>query len=123
VVGGHEVFFLWDVISDTQELSHAIAASVSHLADHNPIPKWHGLISGVAFPVAAPAERCRGSSRRRSPGYHPSRSCGSPIPPTEGSQASQSAEPRPSIQPRFILFAKRGEPLRVMCSLRLKSSP
>jgi hypothetical protein len=50
VVGGHEVFFLWDVISDTQELSHAIAASVSHLADHNPIPKWHGLISGVAFP-------------------------------------------------------------------------
>jgi hypothetical protein len=37
VVGGHEVFFLWDVISDTQELSHAIAASVSHLADHNPM--------------------------------------------------------------------------------------
>ena len=37
MVGGHEVFFLWDVISDTQELSHAIAASVSHLADHNPM--------------------------------------------------------------------------------------
>ena len=37
MVGGHEVFFLWDVISDTQELSHAIAASVSRLADHNPM--------------------------------------------------------------------------------------
>jgi hypothetical protein len=53
-VGGHEVFILWDVISQSQELSHAIAASVSHLAVHNPIPKWHGLISGVAFPYSPP---------------------------------------------------------------------
>src|SRR5947208_2227472 len=53
-VTGHEVFILWDVISDSQELSHAIAASVSHLAVHNPIPKWHGLISGVAFPYSPP---------------------------------------------------------------------
>jgi hypothetical protein len=53
-VGGHEVFILWDVISESQELSHAIAASVSHLAVHNPIPKWHGLISGVAFPYSPP---------------------------------------------------------------------
>lgn len=52
--GGHEVFILWDVISDSQELSRAIAASVSHLAVHNPIPKWHGLISGVAFPYSPP---------------------------------------------------------------------
>lgn len=52
--GGHEVFIVWDVISDSQELSHAIAASVSHLAVHNPIPKWHGLISGVAFPYSPP---------------------------------------------------------------------
>ncbi len=52
--GGHEIFILWDVISPSQELSHAIAASVSHLAVHNPIPKWHGLISGVAFPYSPP---------------------------------------------------------------------
>jgi hypothetical protein len=52
--GGHEIFILWDVISESQELSHAIAASVSHLAVHNPIPKWHGLISGVAFPYSPP---------------------------------------------------------------------
>lgn len=53
-VGGHEVFILWDVITDSQELSRAIAASVSHLAVHNPIPKWNGLISGVAFPYSPP---------------------------------------------------------------------
>jgi hypothetical protein len=52
--GGHEVFIVWDVISESQELSRAIAASVSHLAVHNPIPKWHGLISGVAFPYSPP---------------------------------------------------------------------
>ena len=53
-VGGHEVFILWDVISASQELSRAIATSISHLAVHNPIPKWHGLISGVAFPYSPP---------------------------------------------------------------------
>jgi hypothetical protein len=53
-VGGHEVFILWDVISGSQELSRSIATSISHLAVHNPIPKWHGLISGVAFPYSPP---------------------------------------------------------------------
>ena len=58
-VEGHEVTLLWDVISDSQELSHSIAASLSHMAVHNPIPEWHGLISGVAFPFA-PSEVDRG---------------------------------------------------------------
>jgi hypothetical protein len=58
-VEGHEIFILWDVISDNQELSHTIASSVSHLAVHNPIPKWNGLISGVAFPYS-PSEINRG---------------------------------------------------------------
>ena len=53
-VGGHEVFILWDVISQAQELSRSIATSISHLAVHNPIPKWHGLISSVAFPYSPP---------------------------------------------------------------------
>jgi hypothetical protein len=53
-VGGHEAFILWDVISPSQELSRSIAASLSHMAVHNPIPKWHGLISGVAFPYSPP---------------------------------------------------------------------
>ena len=56
---GHEMTLLWDVISDSQELSHSIAASLSHMAVHNPIPEWHGLISGVAFPFA-PSEVDRG---------------------------------------------------------------
>lgn len=59
IVEGHEVTLLWDVISDSQELSHSVAASLSHMAVHNPIPEWHGLISGVAFPFA-PSEVDRG---------------------------------------------------------------
>ena len=53
-VGGHEAFILWDVVSGSQELSRTIATSISHLAVHNPIAKWHGLISGVAFPFSPP---------------------------------------------------------------------
>jgi Acyclic terpene utilisation family protein AtuA len=58
-VEGHEVMLLWDVISDSQELSHSIASALSHMAVHNPIPEWHGLISGVAYPFA-PSEIDRG---------------------------------------------------------------
>ncbi|HWB52121.1 MAG TPA: acyclic terpene utilization AtuA family protein [Stellaceae bacterium] len=53
-VGGHEAFILWDVISESQELSRSIATSLSHMAVHNPIAKWNGLISGVAFPYSPP---------------------------------------------------------------------
>ena len=53
-VGGHEAFILWDVISESQELSRSIATSLSHMAVHNPIPKWNGLISGIAFPYSPP---------------------------------------------------------------------
>src|SRR4029453_9169860 len=52
--GGPDVFIVWEGIPDNQELSRPIARSVSHLAVHNPIPKWHGLISGVAFPYSPP---------------------------------------------------------------------
>jgi hypothetical protein len=52
-VGGYEAFILWDMISESQQLSRTIATSLSYLAVHNPIPKWHGLISGVAFPYFA----------------------------------------------------------------------
>jgi hypothetical protein len=58
-IDGHEVMLLWDVISDSQEMSHSIATSLSHMAVHNPIPEWDGLISGVAFPFA-PSEIDRG---------------------------------------------------------------
>jgi len=58
-IEGHEVMVLWDVISASQGLSHSIAASLSHMAVHNPIPEWDGLISGVAFPFA-PSEVDRG---------------------------------------------------------------
>lgn len=58
-VEGHEVMVLWDVLSGSQELSSSIATSLAHMAVHNPIPEWHGLISGVAFPFA-PSEVERG---------------------------------------------------------------
>lgn len=58
-IKGHEIGLLWDVISDSQELSNTIATSVGHLAIHNPIPKWHGLITGVALPFS-PGEINRG---------------------------------------------------------------
>jgi hypothetical protein len=58
-VEGHEVMILWDVLADSQELAHSVAASLSHMAVHYPIPEWHGLISGVAFPFA-PSEVDRG---------------------------------------------------------------
>ena len=58
-ITSHEIFILWDILSPSQELSQSIAKSVAHLASHNPIPKWHGLISGVAFPFS-PAEIDRG---------------------------------------------------------------
>ena len=54
VIDGHEVMIMWDVLSDSQEQAHAIAASLMHMAVHFPIPEWHGLISGVAFPFAPP---------------------------------------------------------------------
>lgn len=50
----HEIAILWDIISDSQELSRTIATSVGHLALHNPIPKWHGLITGLALPFSPP---------------------------------------------------------------------
>jgi hypothetical protein len=56
-VAGHEVGILWDVIAPTQELASAMASSLAHLALHYPIPKWAGLITGVALafsPAAVP---------------------------------------------------------------------
>lgn len=58
-VTGHEVALMWDVISDSQEISHSIAASIAHMALHHPIPRWRGLITGLAFPFS-PAEVDRG---------------------------------------------------------------
>jgi len=58
-VEGHEVAILWNVIADTQPLAESIATSLCHLALHNPIGKWSGLITGVALPFS-PAHVNRG---------------------------------------------------------------
>ena len=59
-IAGHEIAVLWDILADSQELSHTIATSVSHMALHFPIPKWHGLITGLAVPFS-PGEINRGA--------------------------------------------------------------
>ena len=48
----HEVCLLLDFLADDQETAHTMAASGGHIALHHPVPEWHGLISGVAFPYA-----------------------------------------------------------------------
>lgn len=52
VVGGHEVAILWDVVAETQSLAESVATSLLHLALHNPIAKWSGLITGLALPFS-----------------------------------------------------------------------
>lgn len=59
-IDGHEVMVLWEVLAETQELAHSILSSVGHLALHNPVPEYHGLITAIAFPVT-PAEIDRGA--------------------------------------------------------------
>jgi hypothetical protein len=56
---GHEVGLVLEVTAPTQALATAICASACHIALHNPVPEWHGLISVLAFPYA-PAELERG---------------------------------------------------------------
>ena len=51
-IEGHEVAILWDVIAETQDAAQSVATSLSHLALHNPVEKWSGLITGVAIPFS-----------------------------------------------------------------------
>jgi len=48
---GHEALVLCDLLSPSQETSHAAAAVAFHALLHNPTPKWSGSISGIASPV------------------------------------------------------------------------
>jgi hypothetical protein len=58
-VESHEIYILWEVLAETQDLAHSICSSVSHLAVHFPVPEWHGLITGLSLPFS-PAEVDRG---------------------------------------------------------------
>jgi hypothetical protein len=48
----HELCLICEVTAKTQDLANAISEIYHHQALHLPIPKWHGLISGVAFPYS-----------------------------------------------------------------------
>ena len=59
----HEVLLAMEVTAETQEMATAVADSVHHYALHFPVPEWHGLISGVAYPYS-PAVLNRGAVHR-----------------------------------------------------------
>jgi hypothetical protein len=56
---GHEVGLIFEILADTEELSHAITSTACHIALHCPVPEWVGLISGVAYRYS-PYETSRG---------------------------------------------------------------
>lgn len=51
---GHELCLFFEVTAPRQEFATALAESVSHVALHAPVPQWHGLITGLAFPYSPP---------------------------------------------------------------------
>ena len=59
----HEICLLIEVTAPAQELATSVAESCQHLALHNPVPEWHGLISALAFPYS-PAVLNRGPVHR-----------------------------------------------------------
>jgi hypothetical protein len=48
----HEYLMMFEVTAKTQTLANDISEIYHHQALHLPIPKWNGLISGVAFPYS-----------------------------------------------------------------------
>ena len=59
----HELCILIEVTAESQELARSIADSCQHLAVHNPIPEWSGLITALAYPYS-PAVLDRGATYR-----------------------------------------------------------
>lgn len=59
----HELCVIIEVTAPEQGLATSIADSCHHLALHNPVPEWHGLISALAFPYS-PAVLNRGPVHR-----------------------------------------------------------
>ena len=59
----HEVCLVMEVTAQTQELATALADATEHFALHYPVPEWHGLISGLAYPYS-PAVLNRGEVYR-----------------------------------------------------------
>ena len=50
----HEVGVVFDVTARDHDTAKALAQTFAHFVVHFPIPEWHGLITGLAFPYAPP---------------------------------------------------------------------
>ncbi|MBI2165585.1 MAG: acyclic terpene utilization AtuA family protein [Chloroflexi bacterium] len=46
----HELCLVMEITAPSQELATAIADAAEHFALHYPVPEWHGLITGLAYP-------------------------------------------------------------------------
>ena len=55
----HELCVIMEITAPTGELARSIADSCQHLAVHNPVPEWNGLITSLAYPYS-PAVLDRG---------------------------------------------------------------
>ena len=49
-----ELGVLITVTAATQEIAHAVAATVAHVSSHLPIPEYDGLVSTIAYPFSPP---------------------------------------------------------------------
>ena len=59
----HEVCLIMEVTAETQGLATDLADAIEHFALHYPVPEWHGLITGLAYPYS-PAVLNRGAVYR-----------------------------------------------------------
>ena len=59
----HEVCLVMEVTAENQDLATDLADAAEHFALHYPVPEWHGLISGLAYPYS-PAVLNRGAVYR-----------------------------------------------------------
>jgi hypothetical protein len=50
----HEVGMVFDITARDHDTAKALAQTFAHFIVHFPIPEWHGLISGLAYPYAPP---------------------------------------------------------------------
>ncbi|MDI7261104.1 MAG: acyclic terpene utilization AtuA family protein [Thermodesulfobacteriota bacterium] len=62
-IRSHEIGLIIEITAPTQEIASSIATSARHLAIHNPVPQWSGLITSLAC-LYNPAHLERGAVYR-----------------------------------------------------------
>lgn len=50
----HELGIVIDVLAPSERIARGVAKTAAHIGAHHPVPEWHGLITGLAFPHSPP---------------------------------------------------------------------